>query len=315
MILLDLNPKSKIPLFKQVFNQLKRMIESDILKPGDKLPSTRILAKQHGLNRTTIYKAYEELWALGFIESKSGSYSTIRQRAKVANIKIDSNESNLNWGEKISSGSMLLIEPDNKSVTKSSKKGIIDFTPLSPDPEIIPNEEFRKCLNETLRENDGNILLYGDSLGYKPLREFIAHQMQLHAVHVNSSEIIITNGAQNALELLLKLFIEPNSEVIIETPTYSAIIPLLKYYHAKILEIPIKEDGLDLDILESTLANHQAKLLYTMPNFQNPTGITSSQAHRERLLEICEKHQIPILEDGFVEEMKYFGKNILGLLH
>jgi len=166
-------------------------------------------------------------------------------------------------------------------------------------------------LNETLRENDGDILLYGDSMGYKPLREFIAHQMQLNAVHVNSSEIIITNGAQNALELLLKLFIEPNSEVIIETPAYSAIIPLLKYYHAKILEIPIKEDGLDLDILESTLANHQAKLLYTMPNFQNPTGITSSQAHRERLLEICEKYQIPIIEDGFVEEMKYFGKNIL----
>jgi len=311
MILLNLNSKSKTPLFKQVFKQLIKMIESGILKPGDKLPSTRLLAKHNELSRTTVYKAYEELWALGYIESKSGSYSTIRQRTKEFNINIPSESHKIKWDEKISCNALHLTETSEKIKAQSLNQDIIDFTPLSPDPEIIPNKEFRKCLNETLRENDAQILLYGDSVGYKPLRKVIARQMQLHSINVSPSEIIITNGAQNALELILKLFIEPKDEVIIERPTYSEIIPLLKYYQAKIIEIPVNDNGLDLDILEAILEKHQAKLLYTMPNFHNPTGLTSNQAHRERLLEICEKHQLAIVEDGFVEEMKYLGKNIL----
>lgn len=311
MILLDIDLKSKEPLFKQIFNQLKRMIEDGILKPGDRLPSTRILSKQHGLNRTTIYKAYEELWALGYIESKSGSYSTVRERTKKISSFDPKTSNNIDWENKLSIHLKHLIEPTQELTIKSIHQGTINFTPLSPDPMVIPNEDFRKCINETMKNSNNSLLLYGDPLGFKPLREFLARQMQLHSVNCSVSDMVITNGAQNAIELILKLLVEPNSEVIIEKPTYSAIIPLLKYYQAKIIEVPVNEEGIDLGVLEQILKNHQPKLLYTMPNFQNPTGITTSQAHRERLLELCETYKIPIVEDGFVEEMKYFGKNIL----
>lgn len=311
MILLNIDPKRKEPLFKQIFNQLKKMIEEEVLIPGDRLPSTRILAKQNGLNRTTVYKAYEELWAQGYIESKSGSYSTVRERKRAISPNDPRISPNFKWENKISLNVKQLVEPDESIKNQLLKDEIINFTPLSPDPAIIPNEEFRKCINETLKENNLSLLLYGDSFGYKPLREFLAHHMLLHSINCSVSDVVITNGAQNAIELILKLLVEPNSEVIIEKPTYSAIIPLLNYYRAKILEVPVNEEGMDLEALEQILKKHQPKMVYTMPNFQNPTGITTSQAHRERLLELCENYEVPIIEDGFVEEMKYFGKNIL----
>ncbi|MCB2196089.1 MAG: PLP-dependent aminotransferase family protein [Bacteroidetes bacterium] len=308
MILLNLNKKSKTPIFKQILFQLTELIEKGVLKPGDKLPSTRSLANHHQLNRNTVYKAYEELWALGYIESKTGSYSTIRERKNIAE-KLASNSENIDWSAKINSKSQKLIESNYK--IEKQEKDYIDFTPLSPDPDVIPSEEFRKCINDSLKNSGSDILAYGNPYGYEPLREFISNHMQLHGINVTKDEIIVTSGAQHAIELILKLFIEPGSEVLIESPTYSAIIPLLEYYDVNVLELPMSEHGIDLQILESLLKTHKPKLLYTMPNFHNPTGITTNQAHREKLLEICERYEIPVIEDGFVEEMKYFGKNIL----
>lgn len=308
MILLNLNKKSKSPVFKQIQDQIIDLINKGILKAGDKLPSTRSLADQHQLNRNTVYKAYEELWALGYIESKSGSYSTIRERKNIAK-QVLSNTYEVDWTTKINSTSKNLIKSGNEILNQKNK--LIDFTPLSPDPEIIPVEAFRKCINESLKDAGSDILAYGSPYGYEPLREFISQHMQLHGINVTKNEVIITNGAQHAIELILKLFTESGSEVLVEGPTYSAIIPILKYYKANIIEIPMKNDGIDLQILESVLKKHKPKLLYTMPNFHNPTGITTSQAHREKLLEICEHNQLPVIEDGFVEEMKYYGKNIL----
>jgi GntR family transcriptional regulator/MocR family aminotransferase len=308
MILLNVNKNNKTPVYKQIVKQLIELIDEGTLMPGDKLPSTRSLANQHQLNRNTVYKAYEELWALGYIESKSGSYSTIRERKNIAK-KLASNKENIDWSTKINSTSQKLIESNNKS--ENQEKDYIDFTPLSPDPGIIPSEEFRKCINDSLRNSGPYNLSYGSPYGYDPLREFISNHMRLHGINVTKDEIIVTSGAQHAIELIIKLLAEPDSDILIESPTYSAIIPLLKYYDANVLEIPMNEHGVDLQVLESLLKTHKPKLLYTMPNFHNPTGITTNQAHREKLLEICERYEIPVIEDGFVKEMKYFGKNIL----
>lgn len=97
----------------------------------------------------------------------------------------------------------------------------------------------------------------------------------------------------------------------IESPTYNKIIPLLRFVGLKPLEVPIERDGMNLDILEQYLKNEKPVLVYTMPNFQNPTGISTSQTHREQLLSLCDGYRVPLLEDGFEEEMKYFGKAIL----
>ncbi|PLX22536.1 MAG: hypothetical protein C0597_02340 [Marinilabiliales bacterium] len=311
MIILNLNHSSKIPLYQQIVDHFIYMIDNNILKTGDNLPSTRSLAKQHDLNRNTIYKAYEELWALGYIESTPGSYSKVRKRIITLSKDPVRTDHNLNWDSKITKGASILRTQFKKKESKTHAFKPIDFRPLSPDPHIIPNDEFRKCLNEVLLSKGHELLYYGDPEGFRPLREFLETHMRLHSIHVDFSEIIITNGAQNALELIVKLLIDPGDVIVIEKPTYSEAIPIFKYHQAKIIEIPITDEGLDLEKLELVLESYNPKFLYTMPNFQNPTGTTTSQKHREKLLEICEKFELPIIEDGFVEEMKYFVKNIL----
>jgi len=97
MILLNLNRNSKIPLSQQIFKQLKAMIEDQILTYGYRMPSTRTLAEKHGINRSTVYNAYQELWAMGYIESRPGSYSVVRHRQKLATIVSKTKEESFNW--------------------------------------------------------------------------------------------------------------------------------------------------------------------------------------------------------------------------
>lgn len=311
MILIKINKSLKTPLYKQIVEQFIELINKEVLKPGDHLPSTRKLAQQYKLNRNTIYKAYEELWALGYIESTSGSYSKVRDRLKMTATEPKDNDQSIHWQNHIKNNVLTLHHRKNEVNGDEPLNNAIDFRKLSPDPRVLPNDEYRKCVNEVMRSENANLLLYGEPEGLSSLRESLAQHMQLHSIKVDHSEIIITNGAQNALDLIAQLFIEPGDTILIEKPTYSAAIPIFKYHHANIIEVSIKKDGLALDELEQVLQRHNPKFLYTMPNFQNPTGITSGQEHREKLLELAERYELPIIEDGFAEEMKYLGKSIL----
>ncbi|MFH1195583.1 MAG: PLP-dependent aminotransferase family protein [bacterium] len=312
MILLNLDKKSKTPLFRQVIDQLKEKIDGDILKPGDVLPPTRVFSNQLGVNRTTIYKAYQELWALGYIESRSGSYSYVRQRRDLSLPDQQSVRSEINWSQKVNP----MAEKVHKMFGvidypfKEGKKGFegIDFGRLHPDTRIFPVKEFQKSLSRVITERGDKVLDYGETKGYFPLREYIAGRMRSHAISVKSEEILITNGAQNAIDLLMKLFTRPGSRVFVESPTYGMIIPTLSFYNCEIVTIPMTNDGVDLSIIEREFKKGLPAFFYTMPNFHNPTGITSSQDHREKLIAIFEKYMVPIIEDAYEEEMKYFGK-------
>ncbi|MBN2519139.1 MAG: PLP-dependent aminotransferase family protein [Bacteroidales bacterium] len=311
MLLIDINTQRRESLYKQVFNQLKEMIDKNILKPGDKLPSSRRFSEQLGVNRTTIYKAYQELWSLGYIESRPGSYSVVRKRAEIVTIKDKIKKQIIDWEGACTMQINHLLDELNKFKNIKAEAGIINFLPLSPDPDLMPVNEFRKCLNRAIKEKGNLLFQYGDPMGYKPLRELIVENMKQHSISVSVDEILITNGAQNAVELILKMLVKPGAKVFVESPTYSSVIPLFNFYNVKVISVPLKESGIDLKVLEKKLHEEKPALIYTMPNFQNPTGITTSQTHRERFLRLCEKYRVPIVEDAFEEEMKYFGKNIL----
>lgn len=311
MILLKVDAKGDEPLYKQIYSQIVDSIDKNILKPGDKLPSSRRLADQLGINRTTVYKAYEELWSKGFTESKQGSYSFVRKRNEVKTLATHNEMDGIDWNKNITPYSKKLSINVLQHTNKRRILGTIDFASLSPDPRLIPVERFRKCLNHVLIEEKGKILDYGDSLGYRPLRKFITEQMRRHSIHISEEEILLVNGSQNGIELILKLLMKPGDCIITESPTYGSAIPLFKHYSQKVIGIPLNEYGMDLTEFEKAIRKNKSALFYTIPNFHNPTGITSSQVYREELLKICEKYKLPIIEDGFSEEMKYYGKNIL----
>ncbi|MBD3413932.1 MAG: aminotransferase class I/II-fold pyridoxal phosphate-dependent enzyme [Candidatus Aminicenantes bacterium] len=311
MLLLQLDRKSHNPIYLQIVNQIKEKTASDILKPGTKLPSTRQMAEKLGVNRSTVYKAYQELWAQGYIESRPGSYSKIRKRPKIATPELKLEQSTLAWNHVTTAASQRIYQDYLKFKPEQSTpqtKDTINLAQLDIDPRLFPVQDFRRCVNQILMDQGPKVLGYGEYMGYKPLRETIAKRLQMHGILADSDEILITNGSQNGIDLLLKLLTNSGKKVVIESPTYAIILPLLKYHQAELVTVPMKKNGLDLNRLKKTLETQPVSFLFTMPNFQNPTGITSTQSHREELLSVCEAHQIPVVEDGFEEEMKYFGK-------
>ncbi len=295
----------------QIVHKISGLIENDTLRIGSALPATRILAEKLGINRSTVYEAYQELYALGYVESRPGSYTRVRSRPKItARTKLP-DQGLIDWGKITSSPSRRLyeiFERQRKDIMPPAPEGAIDLNRLEIDDRLFPVDEFRRCVNNVLSQKGGDLLRYGDYRGYGPLREYVARRSQAHGIAVNSEEILITNGAQQAIDLVFRLFTVPGQAVAFESPTYSLVLPLFESHGIRPLKIPMNENGLDLGHLEKTLKKDRPAFLYTIPNFHNPTGITTTQAHRETLLSICEEKKLPIIEDGFEEEMKYFGK-------
>lgn len=313
-LLIHIHDTSGKPVFRQIMDQIMELVDSATLKPGTRLPSTRSLATQLGVNRSTVYNAYQELWALGYLESRPGSYSTVRSRPKVVSGQQKPASGLFQWHEKLTPGSNALYdsyrkETDFAEITDHPET--ISFISLEPDSRLFPVDAFRKCLNHVLIANGPRLLRYGIPPGYGPLREFIARRMRLHRISVSADEIMITAGAQHAIELLLKLLADPGDTVVMETPTYSRAMDSFRLGSMKPAAIVMNPDGMDLDELEHLLQHESPAMIYTIPTFHNPTGITTGQPHRERLLNLCERYRIPLVEDGFEEEMKYFGRAVL----
>jgi len=311
-MLIRLDRNHSTPLYQQIIDEVKHHIDRGALDIGHSLPSSRKLAEILGVNRTTVNRAYEELQALGFLSSRPGSYHRVQKRRK--EVAYDPDRASLIPWSEISSEparqihEMFLRYSPEQPRLASVPEDIINISRLDLDPRLFPMTEFKRCTGSVLAQSDADSLQYGDYRGFLPLRQLIAQRLRLHGIAASSEEILITNGAQQAIDLLCRIFVRPNTKVAIETPTYANILPLLKFVRAEMAEIPMTDEGMDLDCLDSALRRDTVSFVYTIPNFQNPTGITTSHEHRERLFTICAKHRVPIVEDGFEEDMKYFGK-------
>ncbi len=311
MILVNLDRSSRTPLYMQIMSQVKTLIENGSLPISTILPSTRSFAQQLGVNRSTVYRAYEELWALGYIDGRPGSYSRVRERPHIKMEGEPETQGLIDWGAVAAPACESVFEafthyrPEGDG---SHGEKIIDLSRLAMDPRILPVESFRKSMNRVLHREGHRVMNYAEYAGYRPLRKYIAQRLRIHGIAVSEEEILITNGSQHALDLIIRLLAIPGRPVVVESPTYALLLPLLRLHGATIISIPMQKDGVDIGILEGTLAKHVPAFVYTMPNFHNPTGISTTQAHREALLELCQRHRVPLVEDGFEEEMKYFGK-------
>ncbi len=309
---LRIDRSAKKPLYEQIIEGIKNLIEQGDLEAGQSIPPTRTLAKKLGINRSTAARAYEELQAHGYLSSRQGSYHTVQIRRKEVAYAAG-RTSVISW-EKASTAAAKAIHriflqySPEKPKHPSPSKDVINISELDLDPRLYPMTEFRRCISHVLHDCGANSLQYGEHGGYVPLRERIAKRLRLHGISVSGKEILITNGAQQGLDMVIRMLAAGGKRIAIESPTYAAILPLLRFNGARTLEIPMKADGMDLEALEKALRTEKVSSVYTIPNFQNPTGITTSHSHREKLLNLCLRYKVPIVEDGFEEDMKYYGK-------
>jgi DNA-binding transcriptional MocR family regulator len=310
MILLNVDRSHEQPIYLQIVHQVRRLIEDQTLADGTSLPSSRTMAERLGVNRSTVYRAYQELWALGYLDSRPGSYTRVRQRPGTTGDGSPS-ASALPW-DRVTAPPGQKLYQRYLSYTPESAHGdgpeLINLSRLDLDPRLFPVAELRRSCNRALGHDGWRALKYGAAQGDPDLRAYIAERARTHGMTISPDEVLITNGSQQAIDLVLRVLTAPGQTVAVEAPTYANVIPLVQYHQLQVAGIPMRSDGLDLDYLEQVIVERAPALLYTIPNFQNPTGITTSQAHREALLALCERHHLPLVEDGFEEEMKYFGK-------
>ena len=315
MLMLTLDSESSVPAYLQIRDRIVALVNEGTLRPGDRLPPTRALADSIGVHRSTVVRAYDEIRALGFLESRSGSYTTVRHRPRPPATLVSPTglmeEGLVDWLELARTPIRNTHELESGVSTPSAPEGGVDFARLAIGPSLVPVDDLRRCLKSALVLAGPAALDYADPAGWQPLRETISTRMRSHGVAVSADEILVTSGAQQALDLAVRLLTSSGDRVVVEAPTYSMAHALIRLYDLEPVEIPMREDGMDLDALEDALEQTRVRFVYTMPNFHNPTGVTTDQTHRERLLDICERRRVPIVEDGFEEEMKYFGKAVL----
>lgn len=315
MLLLKIDRKSNQPVFRQIAQQIVRLIQDDTLRAGDVLPPTRDLAETLSVSRFTVSQAYSELWAQGYTEARQGSHTRVRPRPKLATHAGDGKARTVSEITTSRAAQSLTKLRREAALPRPGRAGVIDFSSLSLAPDLFPIDELRSTFSRVLRPKSAHLMNYSEPAGFLPLRQFIATRMQRHGVEVRPEQILITHGSQQGLALLLRLLADPGRAVVVEQPTYSSVRPLLAACGVRGLGVPMLDDGMDLDALAALLRRKSKRdrpaLIYTIPTYQNPTGITTSQPHRERLLALCERYEVPLVEDGFQEEITYFDKVVL----
>ncbi len=203
------------------------------------------------------------------------------------------------------------IENVPKSFIREIFKVITDDNIISlagglPNPQFFPVEEFKKATDKALTKHGTKILQYSTTEGYEPLRKFIAERyLEKKGISVNPEEILITNGAQQGIDLLGKVLLDEKDEVVIENPSYLAAIQSLSFYRPQFYTLDMQEDGPDTQKLQKIIKSEKIKFFYTIPNFQNPTGVTYSEEKRNKIVKILKSSNIIIVEDDPYGEIRF----------
>jgi DNA-binding transcriptional MocR family regulator len=309
-----LDRDAETPLHRQIETQIRGLIDRGVLEVGARLPATRDLAHQIGVNRSTVCTAYDALAAAGYVEARVGDGTRVVRSGAQHARATPRRSARTDWSGILAAGAGTLtahLEAPFEPVPRDAAR--IDFAGIIPDERFFPVETLRRCLDTVLRRDGETVLQYGSSRGYTPFRDIIAQRMRLAGCAVDPDEILVVNGAQQGLELFCRALLDPGDAVLVESPTYGNLLALLRLHRAEILPVPMTPVGLDLDQLESILSRRRVKFLYTMPHFQNPTGVTTDVQHRKRLLQIAAQHDLVLLEDGFEEELRWDGGEVLAL--
>ena len=192
---------------------------------------------------------------------------------------------------------------------------IISFAGGTPDAELFPKDLLAEIASKIIREQGKLALQYGETIGFKPLREQVALYLAAQGIDCTVDNILITTGSQQGLYLSGLTLMNPGETVIVEEPSYLGGLLCFRNFQAEFLPIHIGEDGLDPAEVDRVLtsASPKPKILYTIPTFQNPAGSTMPEAQRAQLLEIARKHDILIVEDNPYGELNFTGKPIKSL--
>ncbi len=308
--MLRLDRDSRTPLYLQIRNQLRDMILDGTLSEGSRLLPERKMAAALGVNRSTVVNAYRELAADGLVEARVGQGTTVcRLPLPLTPTPQSPNHlppQPLVWSEYFvpwpEGGRGPLLRDLMALLTRPDT---ISFAAGVPAPELYPLDDFRQTMTHVLNTAGQTLLQPCPVEGYYPLRQTIAQRMARRGATVRAENILIVTGSQQGLDLIARVFLEAGDMVVLEAPCYLGALQIFGAAGARLLGVPLDEEGMRVDVLENILIRYRPKLIYTLPTFQNPSGCTMAPRRRLQLLELARRHWVPVIEDDPYGELYY----------
>ncbi len=300
---LQLDADSSIPYYRQLYDAVRALILTRKLIRGERLPATRELAGTLGLNRTTVSAAYALLETEGLIEGHVGRGSFVLGPPE------SQSQAGLNWEQ-------LLSPAEASAPPPPLSPDAISFANSRPAEDLFPVEAFRESCEEVLRGPDASaILQLGSPAGYPPLRHHLLDEARREGVARASDDLIVTNGCQQALDLIQRVLVRPGDVVATEDPVYPGLKNIFSRAGAQLAGVPVGPDGLDLEALDRVAARARPRLFVTTPNFQNPTGTTLSPEARRAVLRAVRPAGCLLVENDAYGELRYTGEPAPAIKH
>lgn len=306
---IPLDREADTPLYQQIESYLRQAILSGNLGANTRLPAARQLANDLGVNRSTVENAYSALEADGLVFSRMGSGTYVLQHDLLSTSTEYESRTHLPlWQQSLHTQNAVSISDLVEELLKKGRHAHpINFASGVSDVREFPADDFRKTLQSVMRRDQIGALEYGEPNGYGPLREGIAHILASQGLQTRPESILITAGSQQAIFLASQVLLKPNDTILVENPTYSVATDLFRTLGYQTVGVPMDNQGMRVDQLEKLLQQHHPKMIYTIPNFHNPTGTCLSGARRRQLIVLAERYNVPTLEDDFVGDLRYEG--------
>lgn len=299
--------ESSTPLYQQLYSHVRTQVLCGNLQPGERLPSSRQLARTLGISRITVTQAYEQLADEGFVETRVGAgtfvadYLPSADESAMATAVFAPKLSG--WGERV-----MAIHPVNN---KAAHRPEIDFGFGRSFPHIFPYDIWRRLLARYLSTDDVMLSRYGSVSGFLPLREALADYLQrLRGVHCLPEQVVIVNGAQQVLDILSRLYVSSGAEVLVETPGYANAFELFQAFGAHIQALSVDDEGFPVEKIPKSI---NARLVFVTPSNQFPHGGTMPLQRRTALLQWARERQALIVEDDYDGELRYEGRPLTAL--
>jgi len=303
-----LDPGSDVPLFRQIEAHLRRAIDRGRLPAGSRLPSTRSLAQDLGVNRLTVESAYGELTVDGVVAARPGSGTYVLEAPPRPPAPFPRVEPRCQREALARLG--LAPAPGSTAARAGGRdrRGVVALDGGSSDPSLFPVASFRKVVQRIMRRDGSAAFGYGEPGGRRGLRDAVARLLTAQGLPATAEQVLVTGGSQRAIALVARLLLRPGETVAVEEPTYGGALELFRAHGLRVVGVATDEQGLRVDALEAVVRRERPRLLYVVPTFQNPTGACLPAARRQAVLALAARHGLPVLEDDYVGDLRFEGR-------
>lgn len=299
------------PAYIQVKDYMKRLMVTGAIQRDQKLPSTRELSALLHVSRNTVLSAYSDLEDEGYIYAVKG-----RGHYAVPSTKESLSKSRgrrLDWETRLNDYAKLAEAHDLMKHGIRAPKDAIMFTSIAPDETLFDVPNVKRAFLDRMAVEGEVLLNYGYAKGYKPLIDYLRAYMENKGVDMKGKDLLITSGFTEGLSLLMSALNRQFGRILCENPTHHTAIKNFKMHGYDVIGVDMEPDGLSLEKLELALSQGDFDAAFLVPSYHNPTGIVMSQEKRLEALKLLGESQIPVIEDGFNEELRYSGSHIAPL--